>query len=130
MQEGKHLVLCIDDDSDIRDSLRIIVEASGYAFVEASTAEEGVEVFRRNRPDIVIVDLMMEEVDAGTNFVKEIKLLGADVPIVMLSSVGDSLSSMVDTSRLGLSGVLQKPVSANALRTLLADRLGRRPGAS
>ena len=129
MQDGKHVVLCIDDDSDIRDSMRVILEASGYAFFEASTAEEGVEVFRRTRPDIVIVDLMMEEVDAGTNFVKEIKLLGANVPIVMLSSVGDSLSSMVDTDKLGLAGVLQKPVSANALRKLLAERLGKRADA-
>lgn len=126
MQDGKYVVLCIDDDGDIRDSLRVVLETSGYVCVEASTAEAGVEVFRTTRPDIVIVDLMMEEVDAGTNFVKELRLLGADVPIIMLSSVGDSLSSMVDTSQLGLSGVLQKPVSANALRTLLAEHLGQR----
>jgi OmpR family response regulator RpaB len=129
MQDGKHVVLFIDDDSDIRDSLRVILESSGYVFAEASTAEEGVEVFRKTQPDIVIVDLMMEEVDAGTNFVKEMKLLGANVPIIMLSSVGDSLSGMVDTSKLGLSGVLQKPVTAAALRALLAERLGQSAGA-
>jgi DNA-binding response OmpR family regulator len=129
MQDGKHVVLCIDDDSDIRDSLRVILESSGYIFAEASTGEEGVEVFRKTQPDIVIVDLMMEEVDAGTNFVKEMKLLGANVPIIMLSSVGDSLSGMIDTSQLGLSGVLQKPVTAAALRALLAERLGEGAGA-
>jgi two-component system, OmpR family, response regulator RpaB len=126
MQDGKHVVLCIDDDSDIRDSLRVILESSGYVFAEARTAEEGVEVFRKTQPDLVIVDLMMEEVDAGTNFVKEIKLLGASVPIIMLSSVGDSLSTIVDTSKLGLSGVLQKPVSAAALRKLLGEWLGKK----
>jgi DNA-binding response OmpR family regulator len=130
MQDGKHVVLCIDDDSDIRDSLRVILESSGYIFAEASTGEEGVEVFRKTQPDIVIVDLMMEEVDAGTNFVKEMKLLGANVPIIMLSSVGDSLSGMIDTSQLGLSGVLQKPVTAAALRALLAERLGEGAGAA
>ncbi|MBN1606810.1 MAG: response regulator [Polyangiaceae bacterium] len=126
MQDGKHVVLCIDDDSDIRDSLRVILESSGYVFSEASTAEEGLQVFRTTQPDIVIVDLMMEEVDAGTNFVKEIRLLGAHVPIIMLSSVGDSLSGMIDTSQLGLSGVLQKPIAAPALRKLLAERLGKK----
>ena len=124
MQDGKHVIMCIDDDPDIRDSLKIILEANGYAFVDASTAEEGVAVFREAKPDVVIVDLMMEEVDAGTNFVRELKLLGCDVPIFMLSSVGDSLSSMTDTTELGLSGVLQKPVSPDALLALLRDRLG------
>ena len=124
MQDGKPMIMCIDDDPDIRDSLRIILEANGYAFVDASTAEEGVAVFREAQPDVVIVDLMMEEVDAGTNFVRELKLLGCDVPIFMLSSVGDSLSSMTDTTELGLSGVLQKPVSPDALLALLRDRLG------
>ena len=124
MQDGKPMIMCIDDDPDIRDSLRIILEANGYAFVDASTAEEGVAVFREARPDVVIVDLMMEEVDAGTNFVRELKLLGCDVPIFMLSSVGDFLSSMTDTTELGLSGVLQKPVSPDALLALLRDRLG------
>ena len=124
MQDGKPVIMCIDDDPDIRDSLRIILEANGYVFVDASTAEEGVAVFREAQPDVVIVDLMVEEIDAGTNFVRELKLLGCDVPIFMLSSVGDSLSSMTDTTELGLSGVLQKPVSPDALLVLLRDRLG------
>ena len=124
MQDGKHVIMCIDDDPDIRDSLKIMLEANGYVFVDASTAEEGVAVFREAKPDVVIVDLMMEEVDAGTNFVRELKLLGCEVPIFMLSSVGDSLSSMTDTTELGLSGVLQKPVSPDALLALLRDRLG------
>ena len=123
MQDGKHVILCIDDDPDIRDSLKMILESSGYVCASASTAEEGVKVFKETRPDLVIVDLMMEEVDAGTNFVKELKLLGCSVPIYMLTSVGDSLSQMTDYGDLGLSGVLQKPVSPDALLALLREKL-------
>ena len=43
---------------------------------EALTAEDGLDVFRKEDPDLVLVDLMMEEVDAGTSFVKEMKALG------------------------------------------------------
>ena len=123
MQDGKHVILCIDDDPDIRDSLKMILEANGFVHVGAATAEKGVKVYRETRPDLVIVDLMMEEVDAGTNFVKELKLLGCSVPIYMLSSVGDSLNMSTSYSELGLAGVLQKPVSPESLLALLRDKL-------
>lgn len=124
MRDGKHVILCIDDDPDIRDSLRMILDANGYVCATASTAEEGLQVFRETKPDLVVVDLMMEEVDAGTNFVKELKVQGCSVPIYMLSSVGDSLSQMTDYGSLGLSGVLQKPVTPDTLLALLKARLG------
>ncbi len=123
MQDGKHVILCIDDDPDIRESLKMILEANGYIHVEAATAEAGVKVYQERKPDLVIVDLMMEEVDAGTNFVKELKLRGCDVPIYMLSSVGDSLSMSTSYADLGLAGVLQKPISPDSLLTLLRDKL-------
>ena len=124
MQDGKHVILCIDDDPDIRDSLKMILEANGYVHVGAATAEEGVRVYKQTNPDLVIVDLMMEEVDAGTNFVRELKLLGCKVPIYMLSSVGDSLNLSMSYSDLGLQGVLQKPVSPENLLKLLREKLG------
>ncbi len=126
MKDAKHLILYVDDDPDLLEATRLRLEKAGYAVATAVSAEEGLKAYRRFKPDLLIVDLMMEEVDAGTNFVKEIKLLGASVPIIMLSSVGDSLSTIVDTSKLGLSGVLQKPVSAAALRKLLGEWLGRK----
>ena len=66
---------------------------------------------------------MMEEVDAGTNFVKEIKALGEAPPIYMLSSVGDTLTISTDYSALGLAGVLQKPINPNVLTATLKARL-------
>jgi DNA-binding response OmpR family regulator len=123
MQDGKHVILCIDDDPDIRDSLKMILEANGFVHAGAATAEEGVKVYKETQPDLVIVDLMMEEVDAGTNFVKELKLLGCNVPIYMLSSVGDSLNMSTSYAELGLAGVLQKPVSPASLMALLRDKL-------
>jgi two-component system response regulator MprA len=123
MQDGRHVILCIDDDPDIRDSLQLVLEANGYAYVGAATAEEGVKVFRQTAPDLVIVDLMMEEVDAGTNFVKELRLLGCQAPIYLLSSVGDALNLSASYSELGLAGVLQKPVSPDTLLGLLREKL-------
>ena len=123
MKDGKHVVLCIDDDPDFLMAVRAIIEPKGYAVVEAASAEEGLRAYKEARPDLVIVDLMMEEVDAGTHFVKEIKALGETTPIYMLSSVGDDLSMTTDYTELGLDGVLQKPVEPQMLLGILERKL-------
>ncbi len=125
MQDGKHVILCIDDDDDILFFLQTVLGAKGYRVLTAGTAEEGLRLFKSASPDFLIVDLMMEEVDAGTRLVKELKLLGNTAPIYMLSSVGDNLSMMTDYSALGLAGVLQKPVDEQRLLTILKAKLDK-----
>lgn len=123
MKDGKYVVLCIDDDEDVLYSLRLILENNGYEMVEAGSAEEGVKAYKESNPDFILVDLMMESIDAGKNFVKELKLLGNEAPIYMLSSVGDSLAQNVDFSELGLMGVFQKPIDSNTLLSTLKRKL-------
>ena len=123
MQDGKHVILCIDDDPDILSYLRIVLEGEGYIYNEAASAEEGLRLYKDVQPDLVIVDLMMEEVDAGTNFVKELKVLGAEVPIFLLSSVGDSLNVTTGYDDLGLAGVFQKPLVKEHLLAVLGEKL-------
>jgi DNA-binding response OmpR family regulator len=123
MKDGKYEILCVDDDADFLDSLKMIVENEGFAVRTASSAEEGLRAYKAARPDCMLVDLMMEEVDAGVNLVKEIKALGNPPPIYMLSSVGDNLNLSVDYSQLGLNGVLQKPVNPSVLISTLKSKL-------
>lgn len=125
MSETKPIILYVDDDPDYREVVRVILEAGGYEVAEASTAEEGVLVYQQRKPDLVIVDLMMEEVDAGVSFVKDLRLLGNTAPIYMLSSVGESMSLSADHMALGLSGIFQKPIDRNTLLTVLKARLRR-----
>jgi len=123
MEDGKHVILVVDDDPDILFTMRVVLEENGYKMVEAKSCEEGIDVYKETGPDLLIVDLMMEEVDAGTNFVKELRLLGNNAPIYMLSSVGDDFSISTDYSELGLSGVFQKPIDNNVLLTILKTKL-------
>lgn len=123
MQDGKHVILCIDDDADILFFLRTVLEANDYVMAEAATGEAGLRAYKEHNPDLVIVDLMMEEVDAGTNFVKELRAIGNQAPVYMLSAVGDNLSMEADYNTLGLSGVFQKPVSAESLLAVLKAKL-------
>jgi DNA-binding response OmpR family regulator len=123
MKDGKYVILYVDDDQDVLDSSRVVLESNGYVMVEAASAEDGMKVYKAAKPDLLIVDLMMEEVDAGTRLVRELKAEGNTKPVYMLSSVGDGLSMNIDPAALGLSGVLQKPVDSNVLLTLIKAKL-------
>jgi DNA-binding response OmpR family regulator len=123
MRDKAFVILAIDDDPDVLNGLRIILEASGMQMVEAYSAEEGLKKYKDANPDFILVDLMMEEVDAGLNFVKEIRLLNNKAPIYMLSSVGDSLTQNTNYADLGLSGVLQKPVNNKALLKIIQSKI-------
>ena len=124
MADGQRVILCIDDDPDIRLFMKTVLEANGYEMVEAGTAEEGLRVYREASPDAVIVDLMMEEIDAGTSFVKELRAMGNKAPVFMLSAIGDDLAMEADYSSLGLAGVFQKPVNPDHLLAVLNAKLG------
>jgi len=126
MKEHQHVILCVDDDQDTLDILRIALESGGHKVVEAMTAEDGLKKYKAEKPDLMIVDLMMEEVDAGTRFVTSLKALGNVAPVFMLSSVGDSLSRHVDYSDLGLAGVFQKPIDPHTLLTTVKKRLEKK----
>jgi two-component system, chemotaxis family, chemotaxis protein CheY len=125
MREGKHLILCIDDDPDVLVPLKIVLESGGYSVITAPDARQGVEVFRENKPDLVILDLMMEEIDAGMWALKEMRTLDKGVPIYLLSSTGDYFYSTTDADELGLAGVFQKPLDPQLLLSLLERKLGR-----
>jgi len=126
MEDSKNLILCVDDDQDTLDLLRIALESGGYKVIGALTAEEGLKKYKSEKPDLLIVDLMMEEVDAGTRFVTTLKSLGNRAPVFILSSVGDSLSRQADYSDLGLSGIFQKPIDPRGLLATIKTALGKK----
>lgn len=123
MPDKKGLILCVDDDPDVLDFLEIVLTGAGYEFVGADSAEAGLQAYRTRRPDAVILDMMMEEVDSGSGLAKEIKLLGNRAPVFLLSSVGDGLVQATDYSPLGVVGIFQKPLAADQLIALLEGSL-------
>ena len=123
MKSGKHLILCIDDDQDFLDTIRLVLETSGYLMEEADSAEAGLKKYKETTPDLIIVDLMMEEIDSGTHFVKELRLLGNTAPVYLLSSAGDEFFMATDYTELGLDGVFQKPIQPDILLSTLREKL-------
>ena len=105
--------------------LRIVMlEAEGYEFCrrrERRGGPAGLQAGAAGR--FVIVDLMMEEVDAGVRFTRELQIRRSEVPIFMLSSVGDNFNLTADYSALGLAGIFQKPITKDTLLSVLEATL-------
>lgn len=88
-------VLLIDDDVDFRDSTRALLEAEGYSVSEATTGRQGLESILSLRPDVIVVDIMMETLEEGYGVTQAIKYRDEyrdfhDVPIIMVSSIQET----------------------------------------
>ena len=117
-------VLIIDDDPDIRKATRIVLESAGFVVGEASTGQEGLKTAQKIKPDAILLDLMMETVDAGSKVSTQLKEAGFTAPIYLLSSVGDAVRYNIDAQDLGLAGIFQKPIDHNTLLSTLKAELG------
>jgi hydrogenase maturation protease len=121
--ESRKTILTIDDDPDIRATLRIVLEAEGFSVGEASNGEEGLKAIERVKPDAIIIDLMMENVDSGSTVAQKLKESGYAGPVYMLSSAGDTVRYNLDARELGLAGIFQKPIDPKTLVTTLKSKL-------
>ncbi len=86
-------VLIIDDDVDIREVLTTVLEGK-YELKEAGSREEGLEVLKEFKPDLVILDVMMEKHDSGFELAREIKNSSElqDVKILMSTSIDNEMN--------------------------------------
>ena len=116
-------ILIIDDDADIRASIRIVLEAAGFSVGEAGDGREGLKIAGEVKPDAVIVDLMMESVDAGSKVSSQLKKDGFGGPIYLLSAAGDTVKYNIDAKELGLAGIFQKPIKHEVLINTLKKAL-------
>ena len=91
MAETKEVIktiLVIDDDPDVRATLRIILESAGFTMGEAAEGTAGMKIAEKIRLDAIILDLMMETVDAGSKVSTKLKSAGFTCPIYLLSAAG------------------------------------------
>lgn len=124
MKDGKYVILYVDDDADLLQATQLRLEEAGYAVVTALSGEEGIRAFKSQQPDFILIDLMMEEIDTGTQLVKELKIAGNRAPIYLLSSMGDQLNMTTSYRDLGLDGVFQKPINFGQLLRTIKAKLG------
>jgi DNA-binding response OmpR family regulator len=116
-------ILIIDDDPDILHSIKAILDSNGFASVVAMSGGEGVDMFKSQKPDLVLCDMMMERIDEGTRVASEIRKIDTNVPVYLLSSIGAATASNIEIDKLGFNGVFQKPVDPGTLVSSLKKSL-------
>jgi|GEM_PF-619656 len=117
--------LIVDDNPDDRKLLRLLCEQRGLAVEEAGDGREALAAMARRRPDLVISDALMPEMD-GFHLLRRIRTDPAlrDIPVVICSAVYQGGSERELAAALGADGFLDKPLQAEALASQI-DGVGR-----
>lgn len=86
-------ILIIDDDQDIVESMRTVLESKGYQVIFSFSGEDGLKKAKQEKPDLVILDIMMETSDKGFDVAREIKKQKEyeDIPIIMLTAIKEKM---------------------------------------
>ena len=109
-------VLVTDDQSNIRLLLRAALETEGYAVSEAADGRAAMEAVRRDRPDLMVLDLNMPVLD-GMAVLEQMKQVAAEHrPRVIVLTAYGSIPAAVRATRLGAADFLEKPVTPDDLR--------------
>ncbi len=119
----QRVVLCVDDDADALEALKIGLEGKGYAVITAEGAEQALDNLNTLVPDVIIADLRMAPMN-GFELYQRVKKLPrmADVPFFFLTAVDDFLAEKYGRS-LGVDAYLTKPVGVDSIDAAIRRKL-------
>ena len=112
-------ILVVDDDPDFVDSTRMILEHNGYTVVSAGNGAQGLRKLAVEKPDLVILDVIMSTVLDGLSMTQKMSESQAtkNVPVLMVTSIANTdYAALFPTDEyINISGFLSKPISAEQL---------------
>ncbi len=114
-------ILIIDDEKAIRKTLGEILSYEGYKITEASDGEEGLQIYKDGKFDIVLCDIKMPKMD-GIEFLEKARNVNCDIPIIMISGHGN-IDTAVDAVKKGAFDYISKPPDLNRLLITLRNAL-------
>jgi CheY-like chemotaxis protein len=121
-------VLVVDDDPDFVQVCRTVLEAEGYQALEAANGDQALEIMRQDKPDLVLLDVMMSTTLEGVDICREMRADPEleDVPIIMISSIADTEHAAVFPSDgyLHVDAWISKPIQPEDLLNKVSRHLG------
>jgi DNA-binding response OmpR family regulator len=118
--EEKKIILLVDDDPDILEQTKLLLETRNYKVITAESGEEGYKLFKEGNPDAAVVDLIMEEHDSGFILSYNIKKV-KNIPVFILTSAttltGYKFGSTTEEEKewIKCDEILNKPVRIEEL---------------
>ena len=122
-------ILVIDDDIDLVEIIRVTLENEGFTVLDAQNGERGLARARQDKPDLILLDVMMGKVDEGFQVAYQLRGDGKtkDIPILMLTAVADrtgyDFDPKTDGEFLPVDEFLEKPVSPRVLVDMVRKHL-------
>lgn len=126
----KKKILVVDDDLDLLEQMTVMLTNMGYEVLTAEGQASAEEVILKTKPDLAILDLMMEEKDSGFVLGHQLKKIYPDTPIILLTAVtsatGLSFATQQADARswIKVDAIMDKPVRAEQLKAELSRLLG------
>jgi len=116
MAEEKKKVLCIEDEPEMIDLIKLILERKGFEVLGAVGGKEGLEVIRREMPDLILLDLMMPEVD-GWEVFRQIR--GDEqlkpIPVIVVTAKAQSIDKVLGLHIAKVDDYVTKPFGPQEL---------------
>ncbi|HJH29867.1 MAG TPA: response regulator [Methanosarcinaceae archaeon] len=125
LSDTRQKILIVDDELDTLTALKRALEADNYNVVEAADGLSAIEMVKAEKPDVVLLDLMMPEID-GFGVCKRLRLdpIYKQIPIIMLTAKGD-LSDKIEGIEMGADDYVTKPFNLHELKARIKMVLRR-----
>ncbi len=129
------IIMLIDDDLDFIEMNKVILESKGYRVVSAQDPQDALEKMGKEKPAVVITDLMMETLDSGFSFSRQIKSdpRFKDVPIIILTSVNSQYGfdfhprSSEELAAMSADAFFEKPIPVKTMLEKVEELILRSP---
>jgi len=115
------LVLVVDDDAPIRDSLEKILKRDGYAIQTAADGESALKIIRHQPVNLILADLRMPNMD-GLQLLKAVKILSPEIEVVLMTAYGE-VDIAVQAMQAGAYHFIQKPLKRSEILLTIARAL-------
>lgn len=110
------LIAVIDDDPDIREASTLVLNAKGYEVIVASNPKDGFDIVKKNSPNLIILDVMMDEPDDGFFLAQKFRRDGIKTPILMYTSVSKTVGMDFGKSDMvPVDDFVEKPITPDLL---------------
>ena len=117
----------VDDDSDIREAVERILRKNGYEVDSYLTMQDFIDSLQdgTNRPDLAILDVMVESMDSGLTTYAQIHKRYPQIQTIFLTSLGDMIRPYFDDGSNEWVCIMEKPVEPISLLATINDRLNK-----
>ena len=124
------MILVVDDDPDVVAACRLILEREGYTVECAANADDGFRAVEALSPDLLVLDVMMEEPDDGLRLARQLRRGGYDLPILLLTSVNRAMNVSIgkDEEIVPVDEFLEKPADPETLVRIVGMLLNESGG--